>query len=191
MRLVDWQIEGLLKTDNMITPFVNHQVTHENGKKVISYGLSSAGYDIRVDRHFKIFSPVPGSAGECVDPKNFNPSLLVDYTGDVCDVPPHSYVLCQSVETFKIPKDVVVTCVGKSTYARCGLHVNVTPLEPGWRGVLTIEISNAGPSPVRIYAMEGIAQLLFDLLKSPANVSYDKRSGKYQDQVGIVLPKVK
>lgn len=193
-RLVDWQIEKLnydLATRPVITPFVPHQVSHDDqGAKVISYGLSAAGYDIRIADEYLIFAPVPGDAGTPVDPKKFDDRLLVPYRGPYCTVPPHSYVLAKSVETFDIPEDMVVTCLGKSTYARCGLHVNVTPLEPGWRGTLTIEISNAGPSPVKIYSNEGIAQLLFDLLKGPARVSYRKRNGKYQDQVGIVPPRM-
>lgn len=213
MRLVDWQIDQLVKETGMIEPYIDHQVSHrvvddaaENEamlaqgydfgpqtktEKVISYGLTSAGYDIRVADEFKIFAPVPGAGGAAVDPKNFDNRLLRDFKGSVCEIPPHSYVLCRSVEKFNIPKDVVVTCLGKSTYARCGLHVNVTPLEPGWRGILTIEISNAGPAPVKIYANEGIAQLLFDVLKAPARVSYADRGGKYQDQVGIVPPRMK
>lgn len=182
---------NLLNWKPMIDPFISHQVSEVDGKKVISFGLSSSGYDIRVADEFKIFTTVPGMAGTAVDPKKFDPKLLVDFKGPVCEIPPHSYILCRSVEKFCIPKDISVTCLGKSTYARCGVHVNVTPLEPGWSGILTIELSNAGPSPVKIYANEGIAQLMFHKLQGPARIDYKSRGGKYQDQDGIVPPRMK
>ena len=191
LRLADWQIHDILDKVKMIDPYVGHQVSEVDGRKVVSYGLTSAGYDIRISDEFKIFSPIPGSGGAAVDPKNFDSRLLHDFKGEVCELPAHSYALAKSVESFNIPEDIQVTCVGKSTYARCGIYVNVTPLEPGWRGVLTVEIANASPSPVKIYANEGIAQLLFDQLKGPARVSYAAKKGKYQDQTGIVTARMK
>ena len=176
----------------MIDPFVPTPTSKDSeGGKVISYGLSSAGYDIRVTDEFKIFSPVVGYGGIAVDPKNFDKRLLQDFKGSVCEIPPHSFILCRSLERFCIPTDIIATCLGKSTYARCGIIVNVTPLEPGWRGVLTIEISNTSPSPVKVYANEGIAQLVFSKLKGPALVSYETKGGKYQDQEGIVTARMK
>jgi dCTP deaminase len=194
--LNDYEIDQLQSAraiggNPMLDPYVPHQVSSRDGRKIISYGLGSAGYDIRVDDEFKIFSPIPGNAGGVVDPKDFNPQLLTTFVGDSCDVPPHSYVLCKSKERFIVPEDIAITCIGKSTYARCGLHVNVTPLEPGWEGILTIEISNATPSPVRIYADEGIAQILFFQLSGRVKVSYRDRKGKYQNQVGIVPARMK
>ncbi|MBE3599484.1 MAG: dCTP deaminase [Limnochordaceae bacterium] len=175
----------------MIEPFVPEQVRvvdantpHE--RRVISYGLSSFGYDLRVAREFKIFTNVNSSI---VDPKHFDPGAFVDFEGDVCIIPPNSFALARSVEYLRIPEDVVCITLGKSTYARCGIIVNITPAEPGWRGYLTIEISNTTPLPARIYAGEGIAQMLFFRGERPA-VTYSSRQGKYQDQQGIVLPRV-
>lgn len=184
------QAMTVLQGTPMLDPYVRDQVSNENGKNVISYGLGSAGYDIRVDREFRIFAAIPGKAG-VVDPKNFDSEFLNEFEGDICILPPHSYVLCKSMERFIIPDDVAVTCIGKSTYARCGLHVNVTPLEPGWEGILTIEISNASPLPAKIYANEGVAQLLFFQLNSRVRTSYRDRKGKYQNQVGIVPARMK
>jgi len=169
----------------MITPFVPYQVREGN----ISYGLSSFGYDIRLAEEFKIFSP-PAGGNRIVDPKNFDESLLADFRGEYCDIPPHAFVLARSVERFKMPENVLGLCVGKSTYARCGILVNITPLEPGWRGVLTIEISNTTPLPARIYAQEGIAQVIFFAGEEVPLLGYDQHRGKYQDQRGIVLPRV-
>jgi len=168
----------------MIDPFVPHQVREGN----ISYGLSSFGYDIRVADEFRIFSPATGQL-HLVDPKNFSEDFLVDYRGPHCDIPPNSFVLARSVERFQMPPNVMALCVGKSSLARCGIIVNVTPLEPSWTGYLTIEISNTAPLPARIYAHEGIAQLLFLEGEEPL-VTYAHRAGKYQDQKGIVVPRV-
>jgi len=173
----------MVKEKRMIEPFVDGQV--RDG--VISYGLSSYGYDIRVTSEFKIFTNVHSAV---VDPKNFNPQSFVDFTGDVCVIPPNSFVLAQTVEYFRIPRDVITVCLGKSTYARCGLIVNVTPFEPEWEGYVTLEISNTTPLPARIYANEGIAQVLFFQADEVCEVSYADRKGKYQHQQSIVLPQI-
>jgi len=167
----------------MIEPFVDGQV-HEG---VISYGLSSYGYDMRVTDSFKIFTNVHSAI---VDPKHFNPDSFVDYTGDICVIPPNSFVLARTVEYFRIPRDVITICLGKSTYARCGLIVNVTPFEPEWEGYVTLEISNTTPLPARIYANEGIAQVIFLQADEICEVSYADRKGKYQKQQNIVLPRI-
>ena len=169
--------------NGMIEPFIDGQV--RDG--VISYGLSSYGYDIRVSNHFKIFTNVHSAV---VDPKNFDPKSFVDFTGDVCVIPPNSFVLAQTVEYFRIPRDVITVCVGKSTYARCGLIVNVTPFEPEWEGFVTLEISNTTPLPARVYANEGIAQVLFFHADEICEVSYADRKGKYQNQQKIELPRI-
>lgn len=187
MLLCDSEIEKLALA-GMITPYVHQNVRVMDGKQVVSFGLSSAGYDIRVADEFRVFSPVknPGP----VDVKAFNADALVDIRGPVCDIPAHSYVLCRSLERFRMPDDVAATCVGKSTYARVGLIVNVTPLEPGWEGTLTLEISNSSPCPVRIYAGEGIAQLLFHKLGQRPRTTYAEKGGKYQGQIGVTPPKM-
>jgi len=167
----------------MIEPFVDGQV-REN---VISYGLSSYGYDIRVTDEFKIFTNVHSAI---VDPKNFNPDSFVDYKGDVCVIPPNSFVLARTVEYFRIPRDILTLCVGKSTYARCGLIVNVTPFEPEWEGFVTLEISNTTPLPARVYAYEGIAQVIFLSADGLCDTSYADRNGKYQKQQGIAMPRI-
>ncbi len=167
----------------MIEPFVDGQVR----EGVISYGLSSYGYDIRVSDEFKIFTNVHSAV---VDPKNFNPKSFIDYKGDICVIPPNSFVLAQTVEYFRIPRDVITICVGKSTYARCGLIVNVTPFEPEWEGFVTLEISNTTPLPARIYANEGIAQVLFFQSDQVCEISYADRKGKYQKQQTIMLPQI-
>ena len=169
--------------NGMIEPFIDGQV--RDG--VISYGLSSYGYDIRVSDHFKIFTNVHSAI---VDPKQFNPKSFVDFTGDICIIPPNSFVLAQTVEYFRIPRDVITVCVGKSTYARCGLIVNVTPFEPEWEGFVTLEISNTTPLPARVYANEGIAQVLFFHADEICEVSYADRKGKYQNQQKIELPRI-
>ena len=175
----------------MIEPFEPAQVRVVDAglpteRRVISYGLSSFGYDLRVAREFKIFTNVNSSV---VDPKNFDPRAFVDFEGDVCIIPPNSFALARSVEYLRIPDDVVCITLGKSTYARCGIIVNITPAEPGWQGFLTIEISNTTPLPAKIYAGEGIAQMLFFRGERPS-VTYESRGGKYQNQQGIVLPRV-
>ncbi|MDI6801996.1 MAG: dCTP deaminase [Thermodesulfovibrionales bacterium] len=167
----------------MIEPFNKKQVR----KGVISYGVSSYGYDMRIGDEFKIFTNINNTV---VDPKSFDPKSFVDYKGDVCIIPPNSFVLASSLEYFRIPRDVLVICLGKSTYARCGLVVNVTPLEPEWEGHVTIEISNTTPLPAKIYANEGIAQLIFLQSAELCEVSYKDKSGKYQAQKGITLPKM-
>lgn len=167
----------------MITPFEERQ--KRDG--VISYGLSSYGYDCRLSDEFMIFTNVDNAI---VDPKKFNPSSFVTRKTDVCIIPPNSFVLCRTVETFKVPRDVLVVCLGKSTYARCGLIVNVTPLEPEWEGQVTLEISNTTPLPAKVYANEGIAQFLFFQGASECEVSYADRAGKYMGQKGVTLPRM-
>jgi dCTP deaminase len=167
----------------MIEPFVENQVR----EGVISYGLSSYGYDIRVANEFKIFTNV---FSVTVDPKQFDPKSMIDFNGDVCIIPPNSFALARTVEYFRIPRDTLTICVGKSTYARCGIIVNVTPFEPEWEGYVTLEISNTTPLPAKIYANEGIAQVLFFQGDEVCEVSYADRKGKYQNQQGILLPRL-
>jgi dCTP deaminase len=169
----------------MIEPFVDHQV--RDG--LISFGLSSYGYDIRVAQEFKIFTPGLGDL-TVVDPKKFDTRAMVDFRGDVCIIPPNSFVLARSVEYFRVPPNVLCVCLGKSTYARCGIIVNITPFEPAWEGFVTLEISNTTPLPAKIYAGEGIAQVLFFVGDEPCQLTYVDRSGKYQAQQSIVLPRL-
>ena len=171
--------------EGMIDPFVDHQVKEVAGVKVISYGLSSVGYDIRCAPEFKIFKPVYNGIS-IIDPKEFNGELLDDYQGKYCIIPPNSYILTRSIERFLMPPTIAATVIGKSTYARAGIIVNVTPLEPGWRGYLTIEISNSAPLPAKVYANEGIAQVLFHQIEQP-ETTYASRSGKYQDQPAKII----
>jgi dCTP deaminase len=154
---------------------------------VISFGVSSYGYDIRVADEFKIFTNVFSAV---VDPKHFDPKSMVDYKGEVCVIPPNSFALARTIEYFRIPRDVLTVCLGKSTYARCGIIVNVTPFEPEWEGYVTLEISNTTPLPARIYANEGIAQVLFFQADEMCETSYADKKGKYQKQEAIVLPKL-
>jgi len=179
----DAWIRRMAKEERMIEPFIDDQVRDE----VISYGLSSYGYDIRCTDEFKIFTNVHSAI---VDPKHFNPKSFIDYKGDVCIIPPNSFVLARSVEYFRVPRKVLTMCIGKSTYARCGLIVNVTPFEPEWEGYVTLEISNTTPLPARIYANEGIAQVLFFEADETCEISYADRKGKYQAQKDIVLPRI-
>jgi dCTP deaminase len=181
-----WIAETALAT-GMIDPFEPGQVSTVNGQKVISYGLSSYGYDARLAPEFKVFTNVHSAV---VDPKNFNPKSFVETAGDYCIIPPNSFILGRTVERFVIPRNVAVVCLGKSTYARCGLVVGVTPLEPEWEGYVTLEISNTTPLPAKVYANEGIAQFLFFQGDEPCHISYGDRKGKYQNQTGIVLPKL-
>ena len=167
----------------MIDPFVESQ--KRDG--IISYGLSSYGYDARCSPEFKIFTNVNNAI---VDPKNFSPSSFVDRETDVCIIPPNSFVLARTVENFRIPRDVLVICLGKSTYARCGIIVNVTPIEPEWEGHVTLEFSNTTPLPAKIYANEGVCQFLFFKGDQPCEVSYRDRAGKYMNQTGVTLPKI-
>ncbi|MEM8799677.1 MAG: dCTP deaminase [Pseudomonadota bacterium] len=171
------------QTSGMIEPFVDRQ--HRDG--TISFGLSSYGYDARVSEEFKIFTNVDSAI---VDPKDFSPKGFVDRPGPQCIIPPNSFALARTVEYFRIPKDVLVICLGKSTYARCGIIVNVTPLEPGWEGHVTLEFSNTTPLPAKIYANEGACQFLFLKGNEPCEVSYADRAGKYQGQTGVTLPKL-
>ena len=175
----------MAREHQIIVPFEDRQVR----EGVISYGLSSYGYDIRVANEFKIFTNVNSTI---VDPKNFDEQSFVDFKGDVCIVPPNSFALARTIEYFKIPRNVLTLCVGKSTYARCGVIVNVTPFEPEWEGFATLEISNTTPLPAKIYSNEGIAQILF-FLAAPDGIcetSYKDRKGKYQNQAGLTLPKI-
>ena len=167
----------------MIKPFEERQVRAGG----ISYGLSSYGYDLRIADEFKIFTNINSTI---VDPKSFDPRSFVDFKGDVCLIPPNSFALARTVEYFKIPRNVLTICVGKSTYARCGIITNVTPFEPEWEGYVTLEISNTTPLPAKIYANEGIAQVLFFQSDEACQTSYADRQGKYQGQQGIVLPTV-
>ncbi len=176
-------IRKMAREQRMIEPFVENQV--RGG--CISYGVSSYGYDIRVTNEFKIFTNVHSTV---VDPKAFDERSMVDFTGDVCVIPPNSFALSRTVEYFRIPRGVLTLCVGKSTYARCGIITNVTPFEPEWEGYVTLEISNTTPLPARIYANEGIAQVLFFEGDEACETSYADRKGKYQGQQTIVLPKV-
>jgi dCTP deaminase len=179
----DHWIRRMALDQGMIDPFIERQV-REGG---ISYGLSSYGYDIRMGYEFKIFTNINHTI---VDPKNFDNSSFVDFKGEVCTIPPNSFALSQTIEKFKIPRRVLSICVGKSTYARVGLIINVTPLEPEWEGYLTLEISNTTPLPARVYGGEGIAQLLFLEADEECEVSYADRKGKYQNQVGVTLPRL-
>lgn len=174
--------------NRMIEPFADGQTKKlEDGLRVISYGLSSYGYDLRVSREFKVFTNVFNTV---VDPKNFDPRSLVDIETDVCIVPPNSFALARSVEYFRIPRNVLTICVGKSTYARCGIIVNVTPFEPEWEGHVTLEISNTTPLPAKIYANEGLAQVVFFLASEVCETSYADRAGKYMRQTGITIPRM-
>lgn len=179
----DKWITRMCKEHKMIEPFEEKQVR----KGQISYGVSSYGYDIRVADEYKIFTNVNATL---VDPKAFDNRNFVSITGDHCIIPPNSFALAKTVETFRIPRSVLAVCLGKSTYARCGLIVNVTPLEPEWEGVLTLEISNTTPLPAKVYSNEGIAQLLFLQGDEPCMVSYKDKSGKYMNQPGLTLPKL-
>lgn len=170
----------------MIDPFELGQVREAQGQKIISYGTSSYGYDVRCSREFKIFTNINSAI---VDPKNFSEASFVDVVGDVCIIPPNSFALARTVEYFRIPRNVLTICLGKSTYARCGIIVNVTPLEPEWEGHVTLEFSNTTPLPAKIYANEGVAQMLFLESDEVCEVSYRDRSGKYQGQRGVTLPK--
>ena len=181
--LSDHQIRERALNDRMIEPF-EEKLTREG---VISYGLSSYGYDARVADEFKIFTNVDSAI---VDPKDFSSKGFVDRKTDVCIIPPNSFVLARTVEYFRIPRDVLVVCVGKSTYARCGIIVNVTPLEPEWEGHVTLEFSNTTPLPAKIYAGEGACQFLFFKADQACEVSYGDRKGKYMGQVGVTLPRV-
>ena len=179
----DRWIRRMAREQRMIEPFSDAQV--RDG--VISYGLSSYGYDVRIADEFKIFTNINSTI---VDPKHFDPRSFVDFKGDVCVIPPNSFALARTVEYFRIPRNVIVVCLGKSSYARCGIIVNVTPLEPEWEGIVTLEVSNTTPLPAKIHAHEGIAQMLFFESDEPCETSYADRRGKYQGQQGLTLPKL-
>lgn len=183
MILSDIWIREQAKKNGMIEPFVESQ----KREGMISYGLSSYGYDARCSPEFKIFTNVNNAV---VDPKEFSPNSFVDRETDVCIIPPNSFALARTVEYFRIPRDVLVICLGKSTYARCGIIVNVTPLEPEWEGHVTLEFSNTTPLPAKIYANEGVCQFLFFKGDQPCEVSYKDRSGKYMGQQGVTLPRL-
>jgi dCTP deaminase len=182
----DRWIKEMAEKHGMIEPFVADQVRHnESGEKVISYGLSSYGYDLRVSDEFMVFTNLYNTL---VDPKNFNKNAFVSIQSNECIIPPNSFALAKSVEYFRIPRDVLTVCIGKSTYARCGIIVNVTPFEPEWEGYVTLEISNTTPLPAKIYANEGLAQVLFYRGAEVCTTSYADRAGKYMGQVNITLP---
>ncbi len=170
----------------MIDPYVPHQVSSVEEKRIVSYGTSSYGYDIRCSTEFKIFTNINAAV---VDPKAFDDSSFIEFQGDVCIIPPNSFVLARTIEYFRIPRNVLTICVGKSTYARCGIIVNVTPFEPEWEGYVTLEFSNTTPLPAKIYANEGVAQVLFFESEEECEISYKDRKGKYQGQTGVTLPR--
>jgi dCTP deaminase len=179
----DKWIRKMSQEHGMIEPFVDGQVRDD----CVSYGLSSYGYDARVSPEFKIFTNVDSAI---VDPKDFSPKSFVDRDTDVCVIPPNSFALARTVEYFRVPEDVLVICLGKSTYARCGIIVNVTPLEPGWEGHVTLEFSNTTPLPAKVYANEGACQFLFLQGNEPCETSYKDKAGKYQGQRGVTLPRM-
>ena len=182
----DSWIKKMAKEENMISPIETDQIKSLSGSKVISYGTSSYGYDVRCSSMFKVFTNINSAV---VDPKEFDKNSFVDFEGDTCIIPPNSFALASTVEYFKIPRSVLTICLGKSTYARCGIIVNVTPLEPEWEGHVTLEFSNTTPLPAKIYANEGVAQMLFFESDDICEISYKDRGGKYQKQTGVTLPK--
>jgi len=183
----DRWIRRMASEQGMIEPFEPGQMRESHYGRMISYGTSSYGYDVRCADEFKIFTNINSAV---VDPKNFDDSSFVDVQSDVCIIPPNSFALARTVEYFRIPRNVLTICLGKSTYARCGIIVNVTPLEPEWEGYVTLEISNTTPLPAKIYANEGIAQMIFFEADEECEISYADKKGKYQRQSGIVLPKL-
>jgi dCTP deaminase len=184
--LSDNEIAELANSKQMISPFSEKLINTIDNQKIISYGLSSYGYDARVAEEYKIFTNINS---QIIDPKNFSSENFIDKNGEFCIIPPNSFTLARTIEYFKIPEDILVICVGKSTYARCGIIVNVTPLEPGWEGYVTLEFSNTTPLPAKIYTGEGVCQFIF-LKGTPCKTSYSKRNGKYQGQTGVTLPKI-
>ena len=183
----DKWIRRMAQQHGMIEPFEPGQVREVNGQKIVSYGTSSYGYDIRCAPEFKVFTNIYSTV---VDPKNFDEKSFVDITADVCIIPPNSFALARSVEYFRIPRHCLCLCLGKSTYARAGIITNFTPFEPEWTGFVTIEISNTTPLPAKIYANEGIAQVVFFTGDEPPEVSYGDKKGKYQGQHGVTLPRI-
>jgi len=182
----DKWIRRMAAEHGMIEPFESDQVRQVGDRKVVSFGTSSYGYDIRCSSEFKIFTNINSAI---VDPKNFDANSFVDFHGDVCIIPPNSFALARTVEYFRIPRNVLTICLGKSTYARCGIIVNVTPFEPEWEGYVTLEFSNTTTLPAKIYANEGVAQVIFFEADEECDVSYKDRGGKYQGQQGVTLPK--
>ena len=170
----------------MIEPYVPHQISSVEEKRIVSYGTSSYGYDVRCSTEFKIFTNINAAV---VDPKAFDDSSFIEFEGDVCIIPPNSFVLAGTIEYFRIPRNILTICVGKSTYARCGIIVNVTPFEPEWEGYVTLEFSNTTPLPAKIYANEGVAQVIFFESEEECEISYKDRKGKYQGQTGVTLPR--
>ena len=170
----------------MIEPYIPHQIASVGEKRIVSYGTSSYGYDVRCSTEFKIFTNINAAV---VDPKAFDDSSFIEFEGDVCIIPPNSFVLARTIEYFRIPRNVLTICVGKSTYARCGIIVNVTPFEPEWEGYVTLEFSNTTPLPAKIYANEGVAQVIFFESEEECEISYKDRKGKYQGQTGVTLPR--
>ncbi len=182
----DHWIRSMAENKAMIEPFEATQVKERNGERIVSYGTSSYGYDVRCSREFKIFTNINSAI---VDPKDFDDNSFVDVESDVCIIPPNSFALARTVEYFRIPRKVLTVCLGKSTYARCGIIVNVTPLEPEWEGHVTLEFSNTTPLPAKIYANEGVAQMLFFESDEECDISYKDKNGKYQGQTGVVTPR--
>lgn len=183
----DRWITRMAKEYGMIEPFEPRQIRQSTKSNVISYGVSSYGYDVRVADEFKIFTNVNSTV---IDPKKFDPNSFVNFKGDACIVPPNSFALAHTVEYFRIPRNILTVCLGKSTYARCGIIVNVTPFEPEWEGIVTLEISNTTPLPAKIYSNEGIAQVLFFESDEQCEVSYKDKNGKYMSQRGVTLPRM-
>jgi len=183
----DKWIRRMVEQQRMIEPFEPNQVKHTTNGPIVSYGTSSYGYDLRCSDEFKIFTNINSTI---VDPKSFDAKSFVDFKGEVCIIPPNSFALARTVEYFRIPRNVLTICLGKSTYARCGIIVNVTPLEPEWEGHVTLEFSNTTPLPAKIYANEGVAQVIFIEGDEVCETSYKDRGGKYQGQQGVTLPKI-
>ena len=179
-------IKKMAQNHGMIEPFAESQIRHSDGKDLISYGTSSYGYDVRCATEFKVFTNINSAI---VDPKSFDENSFVNFDSDVCIIPPNSFALARTIEYFRIPRNVLTICLGKSTYARCGIIVNVTPLEPEWEGHVTLEFSNTTPLPAKIYANEGVAQMIFFESDEDCDESYRDRKGKYQGQTGVTLPK--
>ena len=182
----DKWIRRMAREYRMIEPFEAGQIKHNGSERIVSFGTSSYGYDIRCSEEFKIFTNINTAI---VDPKNFADTSFVDFRGPVCIIPPNSFALARTVEYFRIPRNVLCVCLGKSTYARCGIIVNVTPFEPEWEGYATLEFSNTTPLPAKIYANEGVAQVVFLEADEECDVSYKDRGGKYMGQIGVTLPK--
>ena len=183
----DKWIKKMAQNHKMIEPFTDCQIRNTDGNDLISYGTSSFGYDVRCATEFKVFTNINSAI---VDPKSFDENSFVNFDSEVCIIPPNSFALARTVEYFRIPRNVLTICLGKSTYARCGIIVNVTPLEPGWEGHVTLEFSNTTPLPEKIYANEGVAQLVFIKGNEKPSVTYAKRKGKYMKQKGVTLPKI-